>query len=234
MYNKMYNPIPNPWANVSINDTIADCDKVFIDNLLPSVRSLIELRTLPEPYHGDPDASVYLLNGNPLAGDDDVKYVGVPSYEKEICEELQHLNKEFLWLRDDETIRDAADNPYPAYKYWKDRTKELRELKPHPSLFCIEAFPYHTRHTSDFQKIPNPDKLPSNEYTNAMINDAMSKKKYIVLMRCAEYWFKRIPELEYYPRLLRLNSSQSVYLTRKNLSRSLPTAKDWDGFLSNV
>ena len=232
--NKMYNPITNPWENVSINDTIANWDKAFINNLSPSVRSLIELRTLPEPYHGDPNASVYLLNGNPLAGANDLKYVGVPSYNKEIRKELLHLNTEFLWLRYNETIRDAAGNPYPAYKYWKDRTKELRAVKPHPSLFCIEFFPYHTLHASDFKKIPNLDKLPSNNYTNAMIYDAMSKKKYIVLMRCAEYWFKRIPELEKYPRLLRLNSSQSVYLTRKNLSRSLPTAKDWDGFLKEL
>lgn len=224
----MNGSITNPWKDISINDTIAGCDKAVINALAPSVRALIEERTLPEPYHGNPRASVYLLSGNPLAGEDDLKYVGMPSYEKEIREELLHLDTEFLWLRDDENIRDASGNPYPAYRYWKSRTRELRETKPSASLFCIEAFPYHTRHAADFLKI---GRLPSDAYIDAMIRDAMLKGKYIVLMRCRKQWFSRIPELEKYSRLLQLNSSQSVYLTRKNLSRNLPTEQSWADFL---
>lgn len=225
----MKHTVPNPWMNISIKDTIADCDKPIINSLPESIRSLIEDRTLPEPYHGDKDASVYILCGNPLAGEEDLKYIGMPNYEKEIVEELRHDNTDFLWLREDETIVDAQGNPYPAYKYWKDRTRELREVKPLPSLFCIEAFPYHTVHAADFMKIGS---LPSDKYTNEMIQDALDSDKYIVIMRCKDYWFKRVPDLKKHGKLLELSSSQSVYLSRKNLQKSLPNQSDWLNFLS--
>lgn len=55
----------NPWLNISLSDTVADCDKPKINSLTTAVKSKIVLDTLPEPYHGDPEAKVYLLNGNP-------------------------------------------------------------------------------------------------------------------------------------------------------------------------
>lgn len=52
----------NPWLNISLSDTVADCDKSVINSLTTAVKSKIVLDTLPEPYHGDPEAKVYLLN----------------------------------------------------------------------------------------------------------------------------------------------------------------------------
>lgn len=224
-------PIPNPWANITINDTIADCDKPVIKALPDKVKMHIEIRTLPEPYHGDPEASVYLLNGNPMAGDNDLHYIGQPAYQKEIKDELMHINTDFLWLRKNETIVDANGIPYPGYAYWKKYTKELRAAKNNPSLFCIEAFPYHTKHSSDFSSVCN---LPSDGYTNAMILHAIRNNKYIVLMRCAKYWMKRVPELIDYPRLITLNTNQRIYLTRNNMSKSLPTQQAWDNFIASL
>ena len=225
----MIHTIANPWVNITINDTIADCDKPVINALPAKVQSLIEKRTLPEPYHGDPDASVYILNGNPLAGETDINYITEPVYEKEIIEELMHINTEFLWLRNNEAIVDPNGVPYPAYDYWKKRTRELRMAKSRPSLFCIEAFPYHTLHSNDFQSVVS---LPSDAYTNEMILDAINSDKYIVLMRCPGYWFNRVGRLKEYHRLITLNSNQNVYLTRKNMSNSLPTQSDWNSFIN--
>lgn len=96
----------NPWLNISLSDTVADCDKSVINSLTTAVKSKIVLDTLPEPYHGDPEAKVYLLNGNPGHSEKDLTFVGcgnaiqaasvLPNgknafsniYEKEICEEL--------------------------------------------------------------------------------------------------------------------------------------------------
>ena len=44
----------NPWLNISLSDTVADCDKPVINSLTTAVKSKIVLDTLPEPYHGDP------------------------------------------------------------------------------------------------------------------------------------------------------------------------------------
>lgn len=221
----------NPWQNITINDTIAECDRPVIETLPIEVQSLIETRTLPEPFHGNPNASVYILNGNPLAGDTDLNYIREPAYEKEIKEELMHINTEFLWLREEETVVDANGVPYPAYAYWKKRTRELRSSKKTPSLFCVEAFPYHTKHASDFKSLRS---LPSDEYTNEMILDAINSNKFIVLMRCPFFWLKRVPKLQGYHRLITLNSNQNVYLTRRNMSKSLPLQQDWDSFIASL
>lgn len=207
----------NPWLNISISDTIADCDKSFLQNLPESLLSRFEFRTLPEPFHGNPESIVYILSGNPAANAIDLNYINQPSYEKEIVEELKHDNTDFLWLRQEESIVDSNGIPYPAYKWWKNRTKELRIGTLHPNLFCIEAFPYHSKNAGDFMKIEN---LPSNEYTDDLIRDAISKEKYIILMRCRSYWYKRIPELIGYHKILTLSSQQAVYLTKNNLRKN--------------
>ena len=210
----MKHSTPNPWSNITIHDTIADCDKPLINSLPSRIQSRIDKRTLPEPYHGNPDASVYILNGNPLANELDLRYITVPAYEKEIKDELLHINTDFLWLRTKETIVDATGVSYPGYKYWKDRTKQLRAVKAMPNLFCIEAFPYHTLHANDFKAIGT---LPSDQYANEMIEDAIDSGKLIILMRCKSYWLGRIPRLAAYNNVFELNSNQSVYLTRGNM-----------------
>ena len=222
----MIHSIPNPWTNITINDTIADCDKPLINSLPLRIQSQIEKRTLPEPFHGNPDASVYILNGNPLANDNDLRYITSPQYEKEIKDELLHLNTDFLWLRTRETIVEPNGVPYPGYKYWKDRTKQLRAVKAMPNLFCIEAFPYHTRHTNDFKAIGT---LPSDQYTNEMIEDAINSGKLIVLMRCKSHWLNRVPQIKTYENVFELNSNQSVYLTSGNMSGGC-----WQKLLANI
>ncbi len=221
----------NPWLNISINDTIADCDKALINSLPQRVLAKFEFRTLPEPFHGDPEANVYILHGNPLSGSRDLAYLGVPEYEKEMVEEMSLINKEFLWLREKETIIDNQGLPYPAYHYWKDATKTLRNKNEKLSLFCIEAFPYHSAKTGDFQSIKN---LPSNLFTNEMVVDAINKEKYIVLMRCKDYWYNRVPQLKGYNKLLFRNSNRCPALSRNNLCTSLPTQSQWDDFVSKL
>lgn len=222
----MKHSVPNPWLNITINDTIADCDKPLIASLPSRKSSKIEKRTLPEPFHGNSDAPVYILSGNPLANAIDLNYISSPAYQKEIKDELLHINTDFLWLRTPETIVDANGNPYPGYKYWKDRTRHLRAIKAMPNVFCIEAFPYHTLHVNDFMSI---GALPSDRYTNEMIEDAIDSGKTIVLMRCKSYWFKRVPRLEHYQKVLELNSKQCAYLTPGNMS-----ATGWSELVKSI
>lgn len=227
--------LSNPWSGIRLSDlTVANCDKGIITALPQGVIDGIELRTMPEPFHGNPDANVYLLGGNPLAGDDDLRYAQINNpvenyrniYEKELCEELLGLNGDFIWLRKPETVVDQNGIPYPAYKWWKQRLRRLRECLPQrlqgllPSLvFAVELFPYHTKSVKDISSIP---KLASDKYTDALICDAMASGKIIVVMRCREKWFSKINRLRDYPNLIVLNSPQSVYLSPGNMP-----ATDW-------
>ena len=221
---------PNPWVGLSLpNDTVASCDRSIIASLAPAIRNSIELRTLPEPFHGNREANVYLLGGNPLAGDDDLRYAQMNSpvgkykniYEKELCEEMIGSNPDFIWLREQETVVDQNGIPYPGYKWWKQRVNQLRGCLPQrlqgllPSLlFAVEYFPYHTKGVKDISAIPA---LPSSGYADALICDAMASNKIIVVMRCREKWFSRIKGLNAYPNLIVLHNPQSVYLSRGNM-----------------
>lgn len=227
--------LSNPWSGIRLSDlTVANCDKSIITALPQDVITGIELRTLPEPFHGNPKANVYLLGGNPLAGDDDLRYAKIDDpvenyrnrYEKELCEELLGLNSDFVWLREPETVVDQNGIPYPGYKWWKQRVNQLRGCLPQrmqgllPSLvFAVELFPYHTKGVKDSSSIP---KLESDKYTDALIYDAMASGKIIVVMRCREKWFSRIKGLNAYPNLIVLNSPQSVYISPGNMP-----APDW-------
>ncbi len=162
--------LSNPWSGIRLSDlTVANCDKSIITALPQDVINGIELRTLPEPFHGNPKANVYLLGGNPLAGDDDLRYAKIDDpvenyrnrYEKELCEELLGLNSDFIWLREPETVVGQNGTPYPGYKWWKQRLSPLRECLPQrlqgllPSLvFAVEYFPYHTKGVKDINQIP--------------------------------------------------------------------------------
>ena len=221
---------PNPWVGLSLpNDTVASCDRSIIASLAPAIRNSIELRTLPEPFHGNREANVYLLGGNPLAGDDDLRYAQMNSpvgkykniYEKELCEEMIGSNPDFIWLREQETVVDQNGIPYPGYKWWKQRLRPLRECLPQrlqgllPSLvFAVEYFPYHTKGVKDINQIPL---LASNKYADALICDAMASGKIIVVMRCSKKWLSRIKGLSDYPNLIVLNSPQNVSLSRGNM-----------------
>ena len=233
----------NPWLNISLSDTVANCDKSVINSLTTAVKSKIVLDTLPEPYHGDPEAKVYLLNGNPGHSEKDLTFVGcgnaiqaasvLPNgknafsniYEKEICEELWHVNKEFIWLRDPETVVNAIDESHLGYKWWKDRVRKLKKAcgcEISEKVFCIECFPYHTKHKMAFD-------LPSGKYVDDFIYSAMEEEKVIVLMRSRREWFARIKGLENYSNLILLNSCQNVSLSPGNMTKS-----DWEKLVKSL
>ncbi len=233
--------IMNPWLNISLSDTVADCDKPVINSLTTAVKSKIVLDTLPEPYHGDPEAKVYLLNGNPGHSEKDLTFVGcgnaiqavsvLPNgknafsniYEKEICEELWHINKKFIWLRDPETVVNAIGESHLGYKWWKDRVRKLKKACDREiSVFCIECFPYHTKHKMAFD-------LPSGKYVDDFIYRAMEEEKVIVLMRSRREWFARIKGLENYSNLILLNSCQNVSLSPGNMTKS-----DWEKLVKTL
>ena len=80
-------PPKNPWTYISWCNTIADCDKQSVVGHLvgfgkgkQSTQSHNEM--LPEPFIGDLNANVYLLNGNPGVTSIDLALTNDAAYEK--------------------------------------------------------------------------------------------------------------------------------------------------------
>lgn len=202
--------IENPWLNISWENSIADIDKEYLTKF--SCFKKIQKNTLPEPYTGDVNSNVYCLNLNP--GSACVYDDSEPQLKKDFEEYTQ------LTLRHDKPQNhEFAENMWfllegtAGYTWWRQKTEELRKHKKgqNPRMFVIEYFPYHTVKGTYF-----PLKLPSYEYSNQLIRQAMEENKYIVIMRHRKEWLQRISGLEKYERLVYLNSSQNPCLTENN------------------
>lgn len=207
--------IENPWLNISWGDSIADIDKEYLTKF--SCFEKIQENTLPEPYTGDVNSNVYCLNLNPGSACvcDDSEPQLKKNFEEYTQLTLRHDIDENMWFR----LKGTA-----GYDWWQQMTKDLCE---NPRMFVIEYFPYHTVKGTYF-----PRKLPSYEYSNELIRQAMKKKKYIIIMRHRKEWLQRISGLEKYERLVCLNNPQNPCLTKKNIE---PSEKNLErGFPANI
>lgn len=203
--------VENPWLNISWGNSIADIDKEYLTKF--SCSKKIQTNTLPEPYTGDVTSNVYCLNLNP--GDacvcDDSEPQIKEDFTKYTLQTLRHEIKDNMWFQLEKTA---------GYTWLQQMTKELREYKKeqNPRMFVIEYFPYHT------EEAYFPRKLPSYEYSNQLIRQAMAENKYIVIMIHRKEWLQRISGLEEYERLVYLNNPRKPYLTKNNFKPG-PRAK---------
>lgn len=207
--------VENPWLNISWEKRIADIDKEYLAKF--SCFEKIQKNTLPEPYTGDVNSNVYCLNLNP--GSACVCDNSEPQLKKDFEEytqkTLRHEIDENMWF----LLKGTA-----GYDWWQQMTKDLCE---NPRMFVIEYFPYHTVKGTYF-----PRKLPSYEYSNQLIRQAMEDDKYIVIMRHRKEWLQRISGLEKYERLVCLNNPQNPCLTQNNIE---PSEKSLErGFPANI
>lgn len=204
--------IENPWLNISWENSIAEIDKEYLTKF--SCFKKIQTNTLPEPYTGDVNSNVYCLNLNPGSACvcDDSEPQLKEKFEKYTLQTLRHDIDENMWF----LLKETA-----GYTWLQQMTKELREYKKgqNPRMFVIEYFPYHTEEEAYF-----PRKLPSYEYSNQLIRQAMAENKYIVIMRHRKEWLQRISGLKEYERLAYLNNPRRPYLTKNNFKPG-PRAK---------
>lgn len=214
----------NPWINNNwpCEEMVAKCDKDIIDDFKKKNPGELKLNLWPEVFMGNPDAPVYLLNGNPGYNENDDKFVDDPDFIDAIQKTLSHNTNVFLFLED-------RWEEHSGTKYWKDHTKELRKnIKDlRNRLFNIEYFPYHSKNQDKIKNL----KLPSFEYSNRLIEKAIKEKKLIVLMRNASKWIERVPKLKTYKNVLYLSSSSNTCLTPKNIVKKTSA---WEVFVKGL
>ena len=207
--------VENPWLNISWENSIAEIDKEYLTKF--SCFKKIQTNTLPEPYTGDVTSNVYCLNLNPGSACvcDDSEPQLKEKFTEYTLQTLRHEIKDNMWFR----LKGTA-----GYDWWQQMTKDLCE---NPRMFVIEYFPYHTVKGTYF-----PRKLPSYEYSNELIRQAMEEKKYIAIMRHRKEWQQRISGLEKYEQLVCLNNPQNPCLTQNNIE---PSEKNLErGFPANI
>ena len=243
----------NPWLDIGWNKTMCDADRAYLTEkgirLLtnhPELQDddcIIHDNLLPEPFYGDLNANVYMLSGNPgYSPEDDA--IRVDPERRKLLEQLikgnlTQNNPNVYWLDQNQPVRQACergiyhpkkDPKRDGYDWWNDVIRELRSACGHqtPNLCNIELFPYHSKKMGNIKSLD----LPSNAYVDWWIKDATRKEKWILIMRCAGDWLRRIPELVDYKNKsgkVFVGSSINITLSQNNLKRKIDMEKsEWD------
>lgn len=212
----------NPWLSIVKDENIAECDLEYIISKYGSLSQFVHqinnlyketeltFECLPEPYSGNPESKVYCLNKNP--GKPDPCFNGEQAFIDASILNLQLKSESCFWA---ENIKNRCEKLHDGVDWLAKRTNELEKiLNGHPDIFFIEYFPYHSTKGFKF-----PKDLPSYDFTNALIEQAMKEEKLIIIMREKKGWLERIKGLKDYPHLCCLKYAQSGYLTRNNIVR---------------
>ena len=211
----------NPWLGINWKNTVASCDTKVITPAYCAKHG-IDNRNLPEPFSGDINSKVVCLNLNPGWGGCESCYYGDPTFLKLTQNTLKHSTKNYLW---DTPVVCKNGRMHDGYTWRQDRTKALKcGICPYPlKLFYLEFFPYHTKMSFSF-----PRNLPSNEYRNWLLCQAIKDGKLIVLLRGKRYWFgikdkccdgQVLGErLKHYGNLIIHKNPRNIYFTENNFN----------------
>ncbi|MDR2583672.1 MAG: hypothetical protein LBC75_09350 [Fibromonadaceae bacterium] len=214
---------PNPWEKMKNSsdangEYILDIDRAHIDKL----RNKLNLELFPEPFIGNPEAQVYLLNLNP----------GFNEADKEDMEDLKNYifknyrhKCPFYYLNDN--LKETNGG-----KWWRQRLKELIEecgiKKVANNVFCVEYFPYHSNKWTSGKVC-----IPSQEYNQALIEKAITERKLFIVMR--KQLFSQIEELKTYKNILFLNNWRNVSISKKNIENCLDNPKNgWKKIIEKI
>lgn len=217
----------NPWKEISFKKRVLDIDEKKIDkhNYSNEGRQdrIISTEYFPEPFIGDPGASIYLLLGNPGMEMDIHK-------RQKIIINIEKYAEYYL-----KNLRHEAENPiYPLFyldpefkgdengrKWWK---KTLKNLEKDASssmdriakeIFVVETYGYHSAKGENVLR-----KVESSKYTHHLIKKAIHEKKLIIIARSVRQWFDFVPELRNYENCHFLASNRGIDLSEMTISPS--------------
>ncbi len=203
----------NPWADLPIESPfVLDCDKEIVCafNKLRSEKVKFQLKYLPEPFLGDPNASIVLLSLNPgFAGKGDSLHLTSETFKQKSRQNLLHTKAEYpIYLLDPEFRKSGG------HQYWYRKLRSLIEdfsLKcVAEKIFVIEYYGYHS------EKCGFGGEMASQGYSFHLVKEAIKRGAIIVVVRHNRKWMQKIPELETYPHKYTLNSPQAGNISRMN------------------
>ncbi|WP_155810564.1 hypothetical protein [Persephonella sp. KM09-Lau-8] len=176
----------------------------------------LRIELYPEPYLGNPNAPIVLLNLNPGFSCEELDWMENFTYRKLNKKNLFHLNKDYPFY-----LLNPKLSLHPGYKWWSKKLKYLIDgfgrKKVSHKIFVIEYIPYHS------QKYSNKlDKLNfvSHRYTKLLLKSAINRGALIIFMRSFKKWENRYPFLKDYPNKCYLKNVRNPTITEGNLNKS--------------
>jgi hypothetical protein len=223
----------NPWNRLPGQPPYVlseDHEKVERFNNKPNQAHAINLKVIPIPFVGRPDAPVVLL-GN-IAGVDpneEKKYKHRPTYVDRLRANLVHAVFPYPFFPLDpgpDTIRSSRE-------WWTSRLEHLLaalrdvgivdpECHLSHCILAVERFPYRSC-SNEYHRHDSIGVVLSKAYNVGLVHDAMKRAALIVIRYGKTQWFKDVSGLERYTNLLLLKGTQQTHISPKGF-------KDPDGF----
>lgn len=231
--------LQNPWIEITpeMEVKVLEEDRKIVNSINAKYKKkkqctndLVCTIMWPEPFQGNPNAPVYLLNGNP-GGDiqrepsDDESKKKYEDYKKILNDSLfsnlmiANLSHQSVSGYDDFLYNNKLvinNKVLDGSIWWEKGTEEIRNALngKNPNLFVVEYFPYNSKKSIG---IDRSKRLHSYAYSDYLIKKAMADEKLIVIMRWKTAWLNRIDGLATYPNLLEISSDRRVFLSSGNL-----------------
>ncbi|NWJ48559.1 MAG: hypothetical protein HXX08_22095 [Chloroflexi bacterium] len=206
----------NPWTELP-NDKpyILASDREMIEqfNKIARTDHFIHHEMLPEPFMGNPDAPIVLLNGNPSGhSDNDLFWYQKPEFARLTKGNLVHAPSDHSFY----LLNPKAEGS-GGYSWWMKKLKPVISCSDQKTvannIFCVEYFPYHSIRAANFQKYK---RIPSQEYSFHLVEKAINRNAHIILMRWKNSWLGTFPQLNTYDNIYRLNTSRNVIISPGN------------------
>lgn len=204
----------NPWLELPAgSEYVLREDKGAIEafNARASVWHQIHWEIVPEPYLGDPNAPVVLLNLNPGFVESDQVVHTDNVFNGAAIENLEHRRAVFPLYLLDPSLPES-----PGRSWW---TKKLRALIAATDLeavanrvFVVEIHGYHSKRFSPRLKVP------SQQYSRELLISALNRRAELVVMRGVRHWLDLVPELSRVPALKVVRNVQNPTISPKNVS----------------
>lgn len=211
----------NPWSKLPVRPPfVLAVDKPYVEvfNRAAAPEHHLKLQLLPEPFNGDINSPILVLLLNPGVSRGDFRVNANPNFRRLALAALRrptHVRcHSFL----------APDMKAPGTDWWLRATRPLIERFGRPkiaaSILAVEYFPYHSRKYAH-----SALRLPSQQYTFALVRRAVRRGATIVLARGAAQWFGAVPELASYKSLVRLRTARRTSISPRNLEGTTTFAR---------
>ena len=214
----------NPWRQLPVKAPFvlpmdAAAVAAYQQHFAGSPNLQLQTQLMPEPYHGNPNASICILSLNPGFSERDTHWHFDTELGASLRANLAHESAEYPFVYFDPRFEDS-----PGAKWWRRKTRRVIEhvglSKAASAIFNVELFPYHSK---SYRRVPKrlvANRLvPSSEYSGHLVREFIRKNKTIVVFRSFRLWVDLVPELDAYDNTFVVKNPRNPTISHNNLER---------------
>lgn len=207
----------NPWISLpSVSPYVLAKDRIVVDKFNEEVKPQFEhqLQYFPEPFVGDViKAKAILLNLNPGIDVSNKQFHSQERYLTRANKNIRHVELKFPFF-----LLDPELEGLPGHEWWNKKLKRLitetSVEKVANGIACIEIHGYPSER---YKHISN---LESMKYSQYLVEQAMKRSAFIIIMRGQRFWQEMVPSLSGYESKSHIINVQNPCITPNNLCNS--------------